>query len=1063
MDFDYTSEIITPDSTNILTIGGTGALEVPSGTTGERPVSVANGGIRYNTTTSSIEFYENNTWVNLGATPLTSKGDLYTRSSTADTRLPVGSNGQILTSDSSTTTGLKWIPDPLAAQDQLVADPTGFPNRTDSQISFNNSTRTFTIQPTTTSFSVYQRGIEYVKSSPDTVTISDVDGFHYIYYDTTGTLQESLTFYDLETQAPVSIIYWNSNTGTAVAVNEERHGLVMDWVTHRYLHLTVGARFVRGFDIGNYTLTGSGNSNTDAQIGVSGGTIADEDIFVTIVNTSTPVNHFEQDISPVAKLPVLYRLGTTGVYYKDAATSYPLKMGTTYPTWNEFNGSAWTTTEATSGSFIAMWVIATNEINNPVALYLGQHISYTINDAQTVNTFGNLNLGDSFQEVRPLYRLIFEIQSSYTNSVKAALRDIVDVRLDSIQTVITGTLPTGSVTSVGLSMPSIFTVTGTPVTSNGTLTAQLNPQNVNTFFAGPATGGSATPTFRTISLDEMNDVVLTTPTTNDILQYNGTTWVNQQVTLGSVSSVAATGSTGLTVGGSPITTSGTLTFTLDTGLQNLASFASTGLLTATGTDTWAARTLTGTANRITVTNGSGVAGNPTVDIASTYVGQNTITTLGTVTTGTWSATTIATSRGGTGLTTIGTSLQVLRVNAAGTGLEYATITTGGVTSVGLSLPSIFTVSGSPVTTTGTLTGTLATQSANTFFVGPASGGAATPTFRTVGIDELSDVVITSPTANQVIAYNGSSWVNTGAVGANATGTVGVSPSGGGTGWSVLSGNRYTANFVHNLGTTNLAITVYDTNDSSIVVPQSVTTPNANTITIVVTGNTRTLKVVAVANGQSIVAGGSTPSSVITAYEGVTVSTAATKLNFQGQAVGVTDAGSGTTNITVGSRFTFFAASLDTPVNSDFAVNSIAATVTDPTYASLNVRSFSNTTEQGVATLISIPTGATTLTIKMRGRAQTAPGTASVVQPRLYYRLLPNNSAVGAWSAAQELANISIPTNANFQYSTQTIALSTLGMTAGNLYQIELTRRVTGVTGTNLAANYLLAELTLELS
>jgi hypothetical protein len=396
---------------------------------------------------------------------------------------------------------------------------------------------------------------------------------------------------------------------------------------------------------------------------------------------------------------------------------------------------------------------------------------------------------------------------------------------------------------------------------------------------------------------------------------------------------------------------------------------------------------------------------------------------------------------------------------------WAATTSSGVTSVGLALPSIFNVSGSPVTTSGTLTGTLATQSANTIFAGPTISGPSIPTFRTLGLatNDINDVTITSATTNQVLAYNGSRWVNTGAVGANATGTIGVSPTGGGTAWTLISGTSYRADFVHNLGTTNVVITVYDTNNNAIVIPNLVVTTDANTVRVTVTGNTKTLKVVVVANGQSIVAGGSTPSSVITAKDGVTVSTAATKLNFTGQAVNVADAGAGTTNITIGSRFTFFANSLDTPVNSDFAVNAIAATVTDPTYASLNVRSFSNSTEQGVATLISIPTGATTLTIKMRGRAQTAPGAASVVQPRLYYRLLPNNSAVGAWSAAQELANIAIPTNANFQYSTQSIALSTLGMTAGNLYQIELTRRVSGVTGTNLAANYLMAELTLEIA
>lgn len=563
--------------------------------------------------------------------------------------------------------------------------------------------------------------------------------------------------------------------------------------------------------------------------------------------------------------------------------------------------------------------------------------------------------------------------------------------------------------------------------------------------------------------------------------YQNSSWVNLGSGSGTVTSVAATGSTGLTVGGSPITSSGTLTFTLDTGLQNLAIFSSTGLVVATGTDTWTARTLNGTTNRITVTNGDGIAAAPAIDISTAYVGQSSITTLGTITTGTWDATTIAVNRGGTGLTSTPTDGQIDIGN--GSGFTRATLTAGTgisitngagsitlnatnngtVTSVGLSLPSIFSVSGSPVTTSGILTGALATQTANTFFVGPVSGGPATPTFRTVGIDELSNVVITAPSSAQVLSYNGSNWVNEDVLSGNASGTIGVSPSGGGTAWTLISGNSYRADFVHNLGTTNVVVTLWDTNNNSVVIANNLETLDANTVRITVIGNTKTIKVVVVAQGSALVAGGSTPSSVITAYEGVTVSAAATKLNWQGQAVGVTDAGSGTTNITIGSRFTYFAASLDTPVNSDFAVNSIAATVTDPTYASLNVRSFSNSVEQGVATLISIPIGATTLTIKMRGRAQTAPGVASVVQPRLYYRLLPNNSAVGTWSAAQELANISIPTNANFQYSTQTIALSTLGMTAGNLYQLELTRRVTGVSGTNLAANYLLAELTLELA
>lgn len=56
---------------------------------------------------------------------------------------------------------------------------------------------------------------------------------------------------------------------------------------------------------------------------------------------------------------------------------------------------------------------------------------------------------------------------------------------------------------------------------------------------------------------------------------------------------------------------------------------------------------------------------------------------------------------------------------------------GTVTSVALSLPAEFTVTGSPITSAGTLAGAWATQNANVVFAGPASGVAATPGFRTL--------------------------------------------------------------------------------------------------------------------------------------------------------------------------------------------------------------------------------------------------------------------------------------------------------------------------------------------
>jgi hypothetical protein len=57
--------------------------------------------------------------------------------------------------------------------------------------------------------------------------------------------------------------------------------------------------------------------------------------------------------------------------------------------------------------------------------------------------------------------------------------------------------PTGSVTSVGLSAPAEFSVSGSPVTGSGTLTFSKASQTANTVWAAP-NGSSGAPTFRAL-------------------------------------------------------------------------------------------------------------------------------------------------------------------------------------------------------------------------------------------------------------------------------------------------------------------------------------------------------------------------------------------------------------------------------------------------------------------------------------------------------------------------------------------------------------------------------------
>lgn len=103
--------------------------------------------------------------------------------------------------------------------------------------------------------------------------------------------------------------------------------------------------------------------------------------------------------------------------------------------------------------------------------------------------------------------------------------------------------------------------------------------------------------------------------------------------------------------------------------------ASLGFAAANGSNSFNVVTLTGTANQITITNGTGSGGNPVFSIATGYVGQASITTLGTIATGVWAGTAIGSTHGGTGIANSGTLTY---------GANNVTFTTSGVTS--LSLP-----------------------------------------------------------------------------------------------------------------------------------------------------------------------------------------------------------------------------------------------------------------------------------------------------------------------------------------------------------------------------------------
>jgi hypothetical protein len=76
------------------------------------------------------------------------------------------------------------------------------------------------------------------------------------------------------------------------------------------------------------------------------------------------------------------------------------------------------------------------------------------------------------------------------------------------------------------------------------------------------------------------------------------------------------------------------------------------------------------------------------------------------------------------------------------------LTSGTVTSVDISTPNIFTVSNNPVTSSGTLTLTLATQTANYVWAGPTTGSPAAPSFRALVAGDIPSL-----TASKISDFN----------------------------------------------------------------------------------------------------------------------------------------------------------------------------------------------------------------------------------------------------------------------------------------------------------------------
>ena len=155
-------------------------------------------------------------------------------------------------------------------------------------------------------------------------------------------------------------------------------------------------------------------------------------------------------------------------------------------------------------------------------------------------------------------------------------------------------------------------VNGDGVTGNPTISSTSG-------FNGVGTGGPTSSTI-TSNTTGSNAVTINVAGTLSISESPSSNGGSITITgtggSGTVTSVGLTGTTGIGVTGSPITTSGTFVLSLNNDLQALEGLAGTGIAVRTGAATWTNRTMSSSGSGISVVNGNGVSGDPTYSLSS---------------------------------------------------------------------------------------------------------------------------------------------------------------------------------------------------------------------------------------------------------------------------------------------------------------------------------------------------------------------------------------------------------------------------------------------------------------
>lgn len=173
----------------------------------------------------------------------------------------------------------------------------GFVDRSETTISFNDTTYYFTLTSVGASWRYIRSGQMYTITGNKSVKLPvvgmapPVADTYFIYIDTVdGTLTVHTDPWTLaDTKVPVAEVMWDNTLTPKYHLMDERHTASIDRVVHRYLHQSRGTQIISGGTVDDYVVpVGSPVGDDDNTFSIEESVIADEDLFHTLAQLLDP-------------------------------------------------------------------------------------------------------------------------------------------------------------------------------------------------------------------------------------------------------------------------------------------------------------------------------------------------------------------------------------------------------------------------------------------------------------------------------------------------------------------------------------------------------------------------------------------------------------------------------------------------------------------------------------------------------------------------------------------------------------------------------------------------------